>query len=259
MNEKWDDVFRSGGKWLVPCLVCALPGAAAAQGLAGRGYFTVDVGAALLQESSTGNLDLQGALDTLPGFNPGDEIEFDPGVRVGLHGGYRLSDSWSVELETGVIWNSVDRLAGVGTGSRLNGVSPDATITASWYEDAELYQIPILANLQYDVSFAPRWSAYVAGGAGAVLGLFHLGESSSRVAGDAVLEVTERDADEDWDMVFGYQAKAGVRFAVSPRSDLDLSYKFLGTLGYDWELDGDGLGTHPLRNHAVLLSYTFRF
>ena len=230
-----------------------------AQGGAGRAYFTIDAGPAFLQDSETGNLDLQTAFAELPDRSPGDEIEFDPGIRFGLHGGYRLLDFLSVELESGVIWNSVDRLGGLGAGSHFSESSPDAMITGTWYEDADLFQIPILVNLQYDFSFAHRWSAYVAGGVGAILGVFRLGEGNTRVSGDAVLDVTEREADEDLDVVFGYQAKAGVRFAIDVSSDIDLSYKFLGTTGYDWELDGDRLRTHPLRNHAITLSYTFRF
>ena len=240
-------------------MLMALPCLGSAQGLSDRGYFTIDAGPAFLQDSGNSNLDLEDALKDLEEFDAGDDTEFDPGIRVGLMGGYRLSDAWSVELETGVIWNSVDSISGVSAGSSVNGLTPDATVFASWYDEADLYQIPLLANLQYSFSFAQRWSVYLAGGVGAVIGVFHLGEGSSRVAGDAVLEVTERDADGDVDVVFGYQAKTGVRFAISPTSDLDLSYKFLGTTGYEWDVAGDQFGTHPLRNHAVALSYTFRF
>ena len=65
----------------------------------------------------------------------GAKIEFDPGLRFDVLGGYRFTDQLSVILEAGYIFNSVKSIAGTplsGSGGDIN-----------------LHQVPILANVSY--------------------------------------------------------------------------------------------------------------
>src|SRR5262245_32925503 len=45
----------------------------------------------------------------------GGEMKFDPGFRGTAAFGCRLSDAFNVEVETGLVWNSVDTIFGDST------------------------------------------------------------------------------------------------------------------------------------------------
>ena len=57
-----------------------------------------------------------------------NEATFDPGVRFVLRGGYNINEHFAVELESGFIWNSVDKLFGFAAGKTYGvGASYDTT------------------------------------------------------------------------------------------------------------------------------------
>src|SRR5580698_6217478 len=62
-------------------------------------YLNGDVGAAFLQNTTIHN-------------SGGAKASFDPGVRGDVALGYNLSDCFAAELETGAIWNKMDKIGG---------------------------------------------------------------------------------------------------------------------------------------------------
>lgn len=150
---------------------------------------------------------------------------FNPGARGDIAVGYNLTDSLAVEIETGALWNR-------------DGSSVD------------MYQIPLLENLVYRVHLKNGWTPYIGAGAGADFGIFNL----PVIQPNGTLGTTTSD-----DVTFGYQAKAGISYAISPRADLDLGYEFLGSFEHHWDIGAIQYTTDKIYTHAVLLSFRWKF
>lgn len=153
---------------------------------------------------------------------------FDPGFRIGIRGGYQLWEELSLELESGLIYNSMDKISGVSLSS----------VGAS----AELYQVPIMANAIYSFTLQEPFSFYAGGGLGAVVSDFRASAFGS--------------SGNSWDTTFGYQLMAGFKYAFDTGWELNLGYKFLGTTGHDL---GSGLKTDGTGTHSILAGFTYKF
>jgi opacity protein-like surface antigen len=187
-------------------------------------YFDLGAGAAFKHDVSVKEL----------GGTPltATKFEFDPGYRVDLAVGYPVHPVMSVELQTGVVQNSVSAARSGGSRVRFKdfGVQFD------------LYQVPILANVVYRPELRSPLQPFVGAGAG---GIVHVG----RVKGFGV-------TDTETDLTFGYQASAGVTYAINHEADLGLVYRFLG--GTDVDLGGTVKTRSPL-THSIGLVLTVRF
>jgi len=117
----------------------------------------------------------------------------DAGYHLSLAGGYRFHRRWAVELHTGYLSNS------------LPETTVEDGIFTTTYEEDDLNQIPIVANLVFHLVTTSRLEPYLGGGVGGVFG------SDKEDAGfDGALEFM-----------------AGVRYQLSERTDLGLSYRFI--------------------------------
>lgn len=181
-------------------------------------YLNFDTGAVLQQDAN-----FEEFAPTIAYIYRG-KITFNPGIRDDFLLGYNLNDSWSTELETGVIWNSVD------------------TITASSFSgntSIDLYQIPILVNVVYRVPLTARLNACVGLGAGGVFGVWD-SETTGLFGGNI--------RNTDLDFKFGYQAEAGLKYSLTKQITVGVAYKFFGSLDQGWSLD---LSQPPVRNDAI--------
>ncbi len=188
-------------------------------------YLDVRAGVALPQDA---------AIQYSPYGNSGN-VEFDAGLHVGVNFGYHLCRSFAAELETGVLWNSINA---------INGNHP-----SSMGGSADLYQIPVLANLVYQPlhgAFVPFASV----GVGGVAGMFD--SSSLALFGPAANY-------SDMNFVFAYQATLGFKYAVSEHFELGLAYQFLGTTGNDWSDHGVPFKTDGVVTHSIMATLTWRF
>lgn len=207
-----------------------------------RAYVNVEAGANLLQDveiKSIGNQRFPFAVPTagrflgtlLPAGAVIDKpkFSFDPGARFSLSGGCQLTDSIAAELETGFLYNSFNKVE----------YSASGFVSRELDFDANLWQVPFLANVIYTVPLHSRFKPFIGGGAGGIW---------SRIEG--------RDAGGDHDdVVFAYQGMAGVKYALNENVDIGLTYKFLGTLDQDF----DGLKTEDAYNHSILAGLTWKF
>ena len=82
---------------------------------------------------------------------PNSEVKFNPGMWLGLRGGYGLTDWFDAEVETGFVANEID------------------SITLAAETDAALANIPVLLNARFHCPAWHRVSPYFGGG----LGVFH--------------------------------------------------------------------------------------
>jgi opacity protein-like surface antigen len=195
----------------------------------GTWYFRAGAGPELMQNSSL----------TLDFSRPDVTVKFDPGFRLDVTGGYRFGPYFSLEGTTGMTYNSIDSIAG----------SPATS--------ASLIQIPFLANAVFQLPNQSRWTPYLGGGCGfsvSAINIDHAVVQGGLLHGNAAATA------------FAYDAFAGVRYHVNPRSEVSLGYEFLGTSQPEWDvtsLDSTRtFGTLVLRHpftHSLVAAFTFRF
>lgn len=151
--------------------------------------------------------------------NPALDLEMDPGIRVGLAAGYQCNEALALELESGLIFNSIDT---------INGTSPGSY---------DIYQVPVLLSLIYRIPIGKHFSGYVGGGGGGVMALLE---------GD----------DSDDDITYAWQVQAGAEWAVGEHLNLGLGYKLLGTGEVEW---GNLATIDSLMTHSILASLRLEF
>jgi opacity protein-like surface antigen len=155
-------------------------------------------------------------------------VKVDPGIRFSVGAGYRIHPTEMVaigfELDTGFIWNSLDRLrVGAFSGS-LSG---------------DVWQVPFLANGVLTLEPAPRWALYLGGGGGGIY---------SRTSIDRVFGLRVR-ADGS-DVSGAVQALGGLRYEITDRASLGLGFKWLNVF-----VSGDP----DVRQHSIGLNYNLSF
>lgn len=188
-------------------------------------YLNADAGAIFQQDADFH----QTGLPTL-------NATFNPGIRTDLAIGYKLTDSFALELEPGFTWNSIDELGG----SSLDRFG----------QSVDLYSVPIMFNAVYTFPTLAGWTPYVGLGLGPDVGFFQ----GSLPWADV----------NDTDVTLGYQAQAGVRYALTEHSSVGLGYKFLGTTDQDYDLNmGGGYVDHVKLSgvyiHGVFASFNWTF
>jgi opacity protein-like surface antigen len=163
---------------------------------------------------------------------------YKAGIRADIALGYDISDSWALELSTGIIWNSMDK---------VNGVPLNA-----YDETFDTYIIPNLVNVIYKVPTKSSWSPYVAVGIGSVVSIADINAGNYH----------GRNPDlSDSDFTFAYQAEAGVKYSLTKNVSVSIDYKFLGTLAQSWYMRSfsNHLETDAIYTHAVLVNLCWKF
>jgi opacity protein-like surface antigen len=165
-------------------------------------YWKLDGGP--LWTSSTGVKDLFGPVRS------GTRVDFGTGASVGLGAGYRLTDWFAAELETGFM------------------VSPIESITGAAQVDGTVFNCPLMVNGVFQIPNRSRFTPYAGlgiGGAFSTLDLAYLNYGNTMFSGSSSAAV------------FAFQGFAGLRFALTEHSSLGLEYRFLRTGGPSYEMD----------------------
>lgn len=186
-------------------------------------YFSADAGVSLAQP-----VDLKKFVIPLSGV----EVKFDPGFRVGVAGGYNITDFIGVELETGYMYNSVKSVGDVGN------------------VDASLSHIPLMANvvLRYDKPNC-KWVPYGGAGAGGDVSILNL---------DQVAGVDGTDSS----IVFAWQAFAGVRYKLNDAMSIGAGYKFYSSSAASWDVSGfgsDSIKIGKANVHSITAAFNWKF
>jgi opacity protein-like surface antigen len=197
-----------------------------------RVYVGADLGGTVVQDTKL-----------LEFFGPigNTKVKFDPGVHVGFTGGYQLTDWFSVEGETGVYANEINSITG-----------------ASFDGGEGLENVPFLANvrLQLPPNNRCRVTPYIGGG---------LGGSASIIDFDHHIDlngVSGRGTDAD--VVFAYQAFAGLRYAITENIGIGVEYHYFVTTGPTWSFNSFNTATDSIKfggtqTHAASIAFDFRF
>jgi opacity protein-like surface antigen len=170
-------------------------------------------------------------------FGPGTgggKVTFDPGVRFSYGGGYRVTDFFALEVQSGVMVNSIKSISGATT------------------DDAAFSNVPLLFNLRFEGSDERRWSPYFGGGLGPCASIINIQRID---IGGTIVKGSQSD------VVFAYQAFAGLRYRITDHIGLALEYHFLGSTQPSW--DGHAVSGQMrfggVETHAASLAFDYRF
>lgn len=157
---------------------------------------------------------------------PNVSISLRPGVRGDISAGHawKLADQFSagVELESGVLYNSLDKATSGGQSTAVGG---------------SMIDMPLLAHAVVHWQFQPRWVAYAGAGAGGAVSWLHLDGAASNYG----LGGTE--------VKFAWQVMAGFRYQIGS-SEIGLGYEYFSFNRSDLKRIG---------NNSIVASYTFHF
>jgi OOP family OmpA-OmpF porin len=179
---------------------------------------------------------LENETDRAPGFAAVHK-RFDSGFAAGARAGYEWGP-WRFEEEYAYRSNDLDRFR----------VGPVPAVGLKGNRQAHA----IMTNVLYDFtipSLAWPVTPHIGGGVGAVNVIDR--------ARSANFGTVSRG--EDWE--FGYQAIAGVRYAINPNVALDLDYRYLATTDLSLRVPGAPAIKYKsgYENHTLMASLVYRF
>lgn len=164
-------------------------------------------------------------------FGGSATLELDPGFRGSVAGGYRFTPMIAAELETGFLFNSVDQISGPGGSASI--------------DDTVFSQVPILANVIFRFENSSPFTPFVGAGAGGVASFLSVDDGTTD--------------DSDSDFVFAWQLQAGVHYKISDTMSAGLTYKYLGTDGPGFDIEGVEFEVDSVHNHAIMGSFNWSF
>jgi len=213
--------------------ICAgLPLCAAlnVHGQESRFYIRGDLGGNLTQDT-----DLK---EFFGPVTPGSKVKFDPVIRLGVAGGYDVTDWFAAEVETGYMGNTID------------------SITDATRDRALFSNVPFLANAKFQLPLACGLTPYIGGGAGFSISIL---DSDHITINDVSIDGTGSD------VVFAYQAFAGLRYKINDRMGLSLEYHYFATESPTFKAEvAVGTDTDRMRfggaaTHALSIAFDFKF
>lgn len=185
-------------------------------------YFTADAGVLLTDDVDA----------VVPQFGPPVATTFnlDPGIRFQVGVGYRLTDWFAVELQSGAAANNFDGLAGSGM----------------------INQVPILLNGVFRKKFG-AFEPFVGAGAGTAASFVAFDNAILTPAGP-VLDGTEVD------MVFAWQLYGGLDYRINESMAVGLVYRFIAAGDSDWDVSGLGtISAEGTTSHTIGAHFSLEF
>jgi opacity protein-like surface antigen len=169
---------------------------------------------------------------------PGSKVKLDTGVRFGVVGGYHVTDWFAAEFETGSTANSID------------------SITGATRVDAVLSRVPMLLNARFEWPTKCPVTPYLGGGVGGAVTII---DADPIEIGGTRLRGSEAD------MVFAYQAFAGLRYKINEHMGVSLEYHYFASGAPEWKADvtsgtaSDRFRLGGIESHSVSVAFTYRF
>jgi opacity protein-like surface antigen len=169
---------------------------------------------------------------------PGSKVKLDTGARFGAVGGYHVTDWFAAEFETGVTANSID------------------SITSATRVNAVLSRVPMLLNARFEWPTKCPVTPYLGGG---------VGGATTIIDADPIVIGGTRLKGSDADVVFAYQAFAGLRYKINEHMGVGVEYHYLASGGPEWKADvtsgtaSDRFRLSGIESHSVSVAFTYRF
>lgn len=220
------------------CVGCAVVSSMSVRGQDSGPYVKAEAGPSFTEDVT---------LKNFLGLGGGGKIEFDPGMRFAVGGGYSFTDWVGIGGETGFSFNYIDNISGNFRGE----------------DDSSFGQVPLLANIVFKFPNRTGVVPFVGAGAGVSFAYFDADDlvfDDPGVSGDeAIVDGSESDA------VFAWQLFGGVKYAINNQMSIGLSYKYLQAESPDWHAEDvfTGLDSEisigDLKTHAVTFTFTLKF
>lgn len=204
-------------------LLATLSLAATTRAADSRFYLTADAGVALTDDVNA----------VVPTFGPAVATRLDlrPGVRLSVAGGWRVTDWFALEAETGVMGNGFDGVTGNGA----------------------IAQLPLLANAVVRCHRLGKWEPFAGAGAGGAFSVLNL-DKIQFTGGGPVFDGSATDT------VFAWQAFGGLRYRFNQRMSLGVAYKYLHTGDADWKVKGFApISAEGASSHSLSAVFSIRF
>lgn len=157
---------------------------------------------------------------------------FKPGIRFDLEPAYNVTNWFRVGVETGFIFNRIQRLSFENS----NFFPGDSRVGSTGF-----YQVPVLANVRFQFPSEGPWRGYVAAGFG---------------ANWSVLQASTRDPYTSYSWNLAYQLGTGFNYTITQGLDLDVGLKMLSTPNPSFQGSGE---TKPVYNYAAQVGLAWRF
>jgi opacity protein-like surface antigen len=202
------------------------------------GYMSAFIGATI-PDKTTVTTDVYA-----PTFNSfTDKVEFDPGLNVGMTGGYD-SGFLRMEGELSYKYSEIDKITDQADNYSFQNV------------DGNLGVLAVMFNSFIDLHNDTPVTPYFGGGIGfATLYLSDTYGTDTRglTTTRALLYL------DDLDSVFAYQVGGGLDIAMSPVLSLDLSYRYFGTSKADFDSNWDVNTGLEFESHNVAIGFRIKF
>ncbi len=160
----------------------------------------------------------------------GRNAKLEPGGRIGVTAGYNFTKMFGVEVETGLIANEFKDM------------------------DASLAHVPMLANfvVRYEAA-GSKWTPYAGAGAGGDVSILAI--DNQRAPNGARVDGTGGD------VVFAWQAFAGVRYKYNEKCSVGAAYRFYSAEAAEWKVENSPgtIQTGRALVHSVNVDFTVSF
>jgi len=169
-------------------------------------YFRVGVGPTIFQDSELKGFTIAGTGSGSPG-----QVNYDVGVSGDAAFGWAFNRYVGLDFETGYTWG------------RMNSVQNYAA------NGSTMGNVPFLANLTLSLPIPhSNIIPYIGGGVGGADSIFDAHNFTDANPADGAM-YQEYAWGSESDVVFAYQAFAGVRFMLDPNVSLGIGYQFFAT------------------------------
>jgi len=175
------------------------------------------------------------------GLTGGQKIEFDPGMRLAIGGGYSFTDWIAIGGETGFSFNYIDNISGNFRNEN----------------DSIIGQVPLLANIIFKIPTKIGLVPFAGAGAGLSFPYLHANEIVFN--NNTIVDGSESD------VVFAWQAFAGLKYQLDDRMSIGVSYKYLRAESADFDAEDvfTGFDTEisigALETHAITFIFSYKF
>jgi len=204
-----------------------------------RFYIKGDLGGNLIAKTSVTALSMD-PYSGLHVLNRG-EVRFDPGEWAGCACGYQVIDWFATEAELGAAVNTLQT-----TKSLLQ-------YNQAVIRDGTFANLPFLINVKLSYPDRAHWAPFIGAGLGASASIL----DADVVFARGVFNTYSRVSSRGVNVVFAYQAFAGIRYKLNEQMGLALEYRYLATEGTNWENSSITFGS--IETHALSLAFTCRF
>ena len=173
-------------------------------------YVSVNIGAAMLSDADL----------TYPGVPILGSLEFSTGFTGGIALGYGVAYNMRVEGELVYQKNDIDRATAQGISANASG---------------DTSSLALLLNGYYDFMNSSAFTPFISAG----IGVAKIDVNNFTLVGGNQI------GSED-DTVFAYQVGAGVGYAVTEKTSIDLKYRYFGTADPDFNGVEAEYGSHNI-------------